>query len=66
MNKGFLILAFYPNRDIFNNIEPMCVVENTDEMNKALLNLAKNDCFTEDGEYYHIKVINLDNMEIME
>lgn len=64
MNKGFLIIKEYMNR-IEEIVEPVCIVENGEELDLKLLEIGECDLSVKNVDYWETRNINLDTLEII-
>lgn len=64
MNKGFLIIKEYMNR-IEEIVEPVCIVENGEELDSKLLEIGECDLSVKHVDYWETRNINLDTLEII-
>ena len=61
----FLIIKVYPNRELEDSLEAICVVKNGGELDKKISEIGESDLDIYDFNYYEVKNINLKTMEII-
>lgn len=61
----FLIIKVYPNRDWDDNLEAVCVAKNGAELDKKISEIGESDLDVYDLNYFEVKNINLETMEII-